>query len=751
MNRNFREDRNKTRPSIRSLTLEFASEEERIWFEGANGQGAFFYNQYPSFLNPVIVCSVGGRIYGITVQGTTGTVTKIFDGNAREYLHAWFCQGFQYLFIQDGINAPVIWDGTTVRRSDITKNEVPIGSVMAFIHGRLVVASADGLNKIFVGDIAYGDEKTSPANIINFTEQTYWAEGGNFDAPTFIGDIQGLYSMPFLDTGTGQNELVVMGTAGFTSLDLSTPRTQWIDNQVQRVALIGTGCVGSHAFAGLNGDVFYRAQDGIASYRNARVEYSQSWRQTPVSREVNYWIRPDRTDLLENIPMVTWQNMVITGCSPLISPPTNPCFGFHRYCRGMVVFDAQSMSTAGRQGEPVWHGAWTGIRPWAFAEGRIGNASRCFAFSYDRDGKNRLYEMTLQDGDDFFEEEPRSIFSFFTSRELGSVEARTSTFEPKLLTGGVIEMGDILGASTFQVQYRPDAAPCWVDVSNGTPGCDCPNPPTTEGCMNTSWPVWARKYFSQVPAHKCIPGTKQPAGVFHHCQVRVLMNGCMEVLRLNIQMDLQKDSRLSECLGMNCEPINCCPASFDYSYHIAPLGENTEVPVLTCEVVPEIYQSTRYATYRCPSTGQSVTAMGQATSTISQADADQKALADAQSNAQDALVCPTCNPSVLTQFLIDGGNVDLSEFFVSGLFQGNNGQPFRLIDVSTMSYIAYGTVNASGTLETSTTYPQYTHGSFDLDTNIYADAGGGQVQIDLQLGCAVNGQTQWPNSDPYNP
>jgi len=750
INRFFREDFNKTRPSIRNIVLQFANETDRIWFEGANGQGATFYNSYPSFLTPRLVCSIGGRIFTIDVQGQTGIVARLFDGNSRQFTHTWFAQGFQWMVIQDGIHPPIFWDGTNApRRSDLVKNDMPIGSVMAFIHGRFAVASSDGKNSIYVGDIAYGGNVTKPDDILKFTEQTYWAEGGSFDTPINVGNIMGLYAMPFLDTGTGQNELVVGCTAGFTSLDLSLPRPQWIDTQVQRVALIGDGLVSSHGMAGLNGDMFYRSQKGINTYRNARIEYSQRWNQTPISREVNYWLRTDRRDYLEFAQAIAWQNMVFMGCSPQVEKPNNSAFGFHRYCRGMVVFDADSMSTAGRDGEPVWHGAWTGVRPWAFAVGYIGNQERAFTFSFDRDGRNRLYEFTLTNGDDTFITTPRKIHSQYLTGMFGDVPDVSSPFAPKTFSGGVVEFSEVLSASEISIQYRPDGSPCWVQVDHGEPGCDCP---TRTECpaTYTAFPQYGRKYFENVDLNECLPGTSANAATFHHCQVRVQMIGSLTIDRLNIRFNLKPDGQIAECLpankGNSCQPITCCPAVDDYAYHIAPVGVNNEIPVPP-ETPPPVFTSTRWKRLCCPGFPTiCVNSSGSATSLISQADADTKATQAALDNATASLQCPACNPFIDDDRIVEQSDVvDYSPFFTPGLYTAVPGRPFRLINVFNNEVIWLGHSDATGTLTTDQVYSS----DYDPVTNIFVDPGPGSARLLIECGCSFTGETIWPNAPDY--
>jgi hypothetical protein len=745
VNRFFRHDRNRTRPSIRQIRLIFASEADRIWFEGGNGQGAHFYNSYPATSQPRLIASIAGKIFAITMQsGNVGRVSVIASGNNPRFMHAWFGQGFEWLVINDGIQEPTFWDGTnSSRRSDVTQEEMPPSSVVAFIHGRFVVASADGKNIIRVGEIVYANTNTNRTDILKFPSVI-----PSFDIATNLGNVMGLQPMPFLDTGTATNELVALCQNGFTSFDFNRPEETFLtEPPIQRISLVGEGCVSSHGFSTLNGDVFYRRSDGIGSYRNARVEYSQSWSNTPISRAVDQWLIPDRSDLLEFVPMISWQNMILCGTSPLISPPNNPCAGYHRYCRGFVVLDAQSMSTTSRDGVPVWHGMWTGIRPWAFIEGRINTAQRCFAFSYDRDGKNRLYEITQENGDDVFDTSPRRIFSRYDTASMGSVEGRTSLFGLKKFTGGVLELNEILKESSFNVKYRPDGAPCWVPVHSGITGCDCP----AYTCGVNSQPSFGRFYFPSVDDTQCVPGTEQPGNAFHHCQVRVEMEGSMKVERLNIRFDVENDSEVSACTGTNCTPIDCCMDAGEYDYHIAPSGTNTEIPEIPCpEPPPPLFVSTRFFTAYCPDDPtRSAIGQGQGVSDTSQADADNKAMLAAQEAAEAQLICFPCTAEVLINFTIDGGTQDLSSYFGMGNFPQSANRPWRLVDIITGVFIAVGIVDPAGTLVWTANNVDYTHGSFDSVTQIYSDNDSGPTTIELQLGCNKNGNVTWPEPPVY--
>jgi hypothetical protein len=749
INRDFRYDENRTRPGIHNIRLTFANEDDRIWFSGGNLQGAYFYNSYPSFLKSSIMCSIAGKIFRIEIKGEEGNVTTIFQGddiNDPVLQHAWFAQGFEWLVIQDGLNKPIIWDGTNkARRAGV--DEVPTGSVMATIHGRLVVSSADGTNQIAVGDIVYGEDQTSTADIIRFTEIQYWAEGGAFGAPVYVGDITGLYAMPYLDTGTGQNELVVLGTEGAVSLDLSRPRTQWLDTQLLRISLIGGGCVSSHSLTALNGDLFFRSAEGIRSYRNARAEFQQSWKQTPISSDVRYWQDYDRPDLLQFNSQVSWNNYLLSTCSPQLEGANSLYAGFHRYHRGFVVMDAEPASSTARQGLPLWYGMHTGIRPTQFVEGRIESSHRCFAFSFDRDGTNRLYEITRSSRNDTFETQPRKIWSGYDSPSFGTIERTTSDFELKTLEGGELAVSDLRESTAIELFVRPDNSPCFFEHYSKSVGCDC----LPSECFTTTRPGQARMTFNI--SETCDPSTQKDIRKLHRWQARVRALGYLKVDTLAYRFIAEKNPTTCGVVGGTCTPITCCSDADAYTYHIAPEGDNVEIPNIPVpsDVVP-VYNSIQYFTATCPppSIGGEVTSSAAYSSTISQADADVQAKLLAQNAAISQLRCYTCQNSVLVDAVVESGaSLDLSSVFAPYYAPSVAGQPWRLIDVVTMGIYASGVVDPLGTLLVF--FFQSTGDvTFDPVTYIFHNTvGDTDVPITLQTACPGSNGQVWPDIPSY--
>lgn len=754
VNRRFRFGENVPRLPFRQITMTYPDDKDgnlKRLFDGGNFQGAFLYQSWPTFLNSCIIASFAGTIMRIAISGQTGTVTKLAEGNEPTFRHTWMAQGFEYLFIQNGLQNCIIWDGVnTAFRSDPTGlGQIPVGSVMAFNQGYMVVVGADGLNQIAVSNQVF-----STPGITNRSDLTLF----NYDGPgrnpfgnsIFLGDVTGLFSMPYLDTGTGQNELIVAAQEGMAAMDLSRDRATWLDSSILRTVVIGEGNLSPYALTGLNGDMFFRAGNGINTYRNTRQEFQTQWNQAPISLDVRRWNQTDRQDLLQFNSQVGWNNYLFSTVSPMTCPANNSLAGWHRYHRGFVVLDCEPESTASRQGTAQWYGMWEGIRPTQFIEGRIGNDHRCFAFSYDQDGFNRLYEIERQGINDVFEGKNRKIFSFIDTGNLGLIPSQTTNFAPKTVQGGQIELSDIAESVTTTVAIKPEATACFVDLATQNSGCDCP----TADCFPFSQPQWSRNFFGGFDG-KCVPGTLNLLKSVRHWQGRIKMTGWAQIQRMVFRFKPDDDpQQTADCNGnTSCAPVDCCPDAEAYQYQLAPVGVNPNVPFIpTPSDVEPVWNSTQQFTAQCPpgSTGNPVTESASASSNVSQEDADSKALQTAIRQATTQLRCSTCTPSTLVIVDVASmGTHDFSIYFAAGYITGAAGRAFRLIDAETMLLYASGLVDTTGTLVP--TYARVTpgEGTFDIATSIYSNDSAVTIPVALEISCPTLSGDTWPSNPPY--
>lgn len=382
-------------------------------------QSAIVYN--PHHGDDCIMAMISGRLFKIVPRIADAIVTEIApikDDSSPEsvdrvknslpplYLRnrddlplAYMVQADKWLIVQDGSSKAIIYDSVNARRSVIEaprdKTEVPTGTIMAFGMGRIVVVVNEK-------DIAFGDLYGSHAlpdagdSIIFFTERNFLAEGFDAAIPFQQGIVTGLSFFPQLDTSTGTGQLLAFAENGANAFFLSLPREQWKTSQFQIFALLTTGLRGHRSVAVVNEDLWFRANDGVRSYRQARSEPS-GWAHIPLSTNVSQFMDEDTSWLLKYISTIYFDNRIIMTCSPMWNQG-RPVHG------GVVVVDFDILSSFGTNNRPAWEGHWSfpqDIKISQLISGKFNGTLRAFAFGVDSDGNNQLYEISLNDSDDW--------------------------------------------------------------------------------------------------------------------------------------------------------------------------------------------------------------------------------------------------------------------------------------------------------------------------------------------------------------
>lgn len=397
INVTFRNGYPVTRPQINQIVLDFAGDTEaEAWFNTHYFQGGAYFSI--GGIYPLIIASVGGRIFQLAPQALTFEVTDItpfkadgttLDRNSSLLTKAYFCIADVYLIIQDGQSLPFIFDGSTLRRSNPTVPEVPVGTIMAYGQGRLTVGQG---NQFLVGDINGG-----ATNVISFTETTYLNGGGAFILPMDMGVITGMIFTAQQDTNTGQGTLLVFGQTGVISVNLAIPRTEWQSSQIVTVTLTDIGTLADRTLVTINADVFFRSQDGIRTYRDARAEFGQyslgNYGRTALSYEIGDYLAADTLSLqtyasgivFDNRYLLTTQPQSVNGVGP-------PVF------RALAVMDFIPVSALRYNQAPVFDGLWTGYQWYQLLEGQFSSGIRAFGFALGADNAGnpllQLYEIT---------------------------------------------------------------------------------------------------------------------------------------------------------------------------------------------------------------------------------------------------------------------------------------------------------------------------------------------------------------------
>lgn len=422
--------------------------------------------------NRYLVVSISGMTLTVTNLDapagvvTSGATVMALDPNSPSLGRAWFQKAEIFLIIQDGQRRAIIYDGSKSFRSDIVKQQVPTGTVMAYGKGRLWVA----VNKreFVAGDIVRGDEHdpqySKIDNLLYFTENTFLAGGGSFSTPLDSGEITAMNFMVVLDTSTGNGTLLIHTELAIFSVNASEDRDTWQNtrNPIQTIVSIGNGAVGQYAVAQTtNSDIFYRARDGVRSFYLAMRQFTNSWGSTPNSTEMDRVLPFDDLLLLKFASMIQFDNRLLFTVQPM---PTLE----NAYHRGLGVLDFNLISSMRGKAPPVYEGVWTGFQPVLLFKGDIGGKERAFSWARNAAGLNELWEFDRISG---FDNTDARVPSFLETRSMFGREPSASPLSLKRIESVEVWCDEVMGEVDFTLYYKPDQYPCWVEWGRAQTVC----------------------------------------------------------------------------------------------------------------------------------------------------------------------------------------------------------------------------------------------------------------------------------------
>jgi hypothetical protein len=583
VNRTFRGGINRTRPSIRNIEIVAGSgQSETIVNDilGGSFQGSYPYRATKYESADGLLMSVSGVIYFLKIVNNLAYAYKLgtADGwtwNDPGQMHTWFVQAEDWVYIQNGFNLPIAWNGdltSNAFRLNPYQKEMPIGTIMEYAFGRVFVS--DKVNNIYASDIIYGNGFTDTTNTRNFTEITYWAEGGAFSTPSMMGNITGMKVMPQIGANLrGQGELVILTGNGAFSMDVSIPRSQWNTSNIQRISLLGRGCTSPY-LALANSELWFRSHDGWAFYSNSQSEFARYFSLRKLSREVNKWVQNDTPWLKQFASTIFFNNYLISTVAPQ-TYRAEGVEGLNRYHRGMVVLDLDQSSSPSPDAQLSfrWNGIWTGFRPTQLLTALIQGEKRGFGFSFDPDNKNRLYEFTTTQGDDYGPNGNRQIKSFFTTGRYDfNRSGATNKFLRKKITGGEMWMSEIKGIVDSKAEFRADSNPCWSELKiETTYGCDPCSPKVTECFPQQGGNRYKRYKFNTPDPSECNDLAGIPSVEGSEFQIKVNLTGAATIDRVRLMANIKNndDSPVGDCPEENqeCEPFLCCQEKY-WEYNI---------------------------------------------------------------------------------------------------------------------------------------------------------------------------------------
>jgi hypothetical protein len=265
-------------------------------------------------------------------------------------------------------------------------------------------------------------------------------------------------------------------------------------------------------------------------------------------------------------------NYLLSTVAPEIKRTS--ALGLHRYHRGIIALDLDQSASPSPDAQLSfrWNGLWTGIRPTQMVSALIDGQKRGFALSFDKDNKNRLYEVTSQQTDDYGPNGTRQIESFFTTGRYDfNRSGATNKFLRKKITGGEMWMSEIKGLVESKAEFRADSNPCWSELKVPTTyGCDPCSPIATECVPQQGGNRYKRYKFNTPDPSECNDLAGIPSVEGSEFQIKINLTGSATIDRVRLMANIKNndDSPVGDCPEENqeCEPFLCCQEKYwDYS------------------------------------------------------------------------------------------------------------------------------------------------------------------------------------------
>ncbi len=533
-----------TRPGFTQRALIFIgndgqpSDDLQASFEDGVFQGAVGFVRADQ-----LIASIGGKLWKIDPDRWYVTeVTPTKDNGSGGFdpipvngtlYRAWFAEAEDFLIRQDGQTAAWIYDGSTTREADAAGisgvKEIPGGTAMVYSQARLDVAAPDG-RTFTVGDIVNGPSG-SPRfafrdAVLKFTENDLINLGGAFTIPINAGPINALLPVAQVDTSLGQGPTQIFCDSGIFSLNTPTDRAQWktVNYPIQTFSVVQVGATSDRATVNINGDIWFRAPDGIRSFQVARRDWG-SWTNSPQSLEVERALRLDDRTLLGYASAAYFDNRLLMTTRPY------RVFDHGVAHQGLVALDFSPVSTLGSQSKPIWEGVWSGLNFLQILSCKLGGVDRCFAFSLNLENKIELWELTRDgDGDRPSGRDAVPIEGFietcgFTFPDYG--------FDRKRLAKAWFWPEDVRGSCEVAFQWKANGGVNWNTWHDFTL-CATVESCNTEECLG---PVnlrsqMRRPYLLPSPNPVCDLSSDAPSDIGEYFQVRISFAGHMRLARL---------------------------------------------------------------------------------------------------------------------------------------------------------------------------------------------------------------------------
>lgn len=471
-----------------------------------------------------LIIVISGVIFFLNLRTNDVQILEIGDGTRLDGTTSrinWTVAA-QYIVLFDFPAFPVIIDGGTARRADISKDEIPVSNIGTYNQNRLFIGNAG--NEFTAGDPV--GSLATPNAPLTFTEvlvpgasyfnQSFQLNTGYSNDPiTFMGFLQ------VVDTSTGIGPLLVASKNAVYSYNTQNPRAAWEAGQFGSLVMYNAGIAGPRAGTNVNSDFVMLSGDGQVRSLSMSREEQHKWSKVPLSREVQNWLKFTDKDLAKYSFVTYFRNKILIGANPYrvqaLTIDKKPIVDYAH--GGFIVLELDNVSGFNKESNPVWAGLWTGVRPMDIAVS--GDAS--YVISKDNSTINQLYLITPDTRYDEAEGQIRMVRSKIYTRQYDFSDPFANK-ELKSLDLGLI---NIKGDFSCEVKYKPAQAPSyihWRTFTHKAPWREC-NYPVLAPFQGFAGHQFLRINLGSPLDESCNPITQELYSWFRRVQLSLTLQG----------------------------------------------------------------------------------------------------------------------------------------------------------------------------------------------------------------------------------
>lgn len=533
----------------------------RVVFVGTNSfkatnvnQICFPHNEYPigtivyfNTSTPSVVVGTLAAAFTAPTTGQTSAVSLVTDYTGPDN-QAVFIGTAQYTIkaipppipgvnitlknINDTPDTVAIPHSVTAPANLMSVPELPAGRMATYGLGRNWICLTDGRSFIG-GDIVGGPSGSAQFNyrdaVLKVTENTYLAGGGVFVVPGSVGNISFMQFAATLDSSLGQGALQV-GTPAITfSCNAPVDRTTWqtLTNPILTQSLITNGGLGQYSTVQANGDLMFRAIDGIRSLVLARREFN-TWGNVPQSTELNPILNADNRLLLPLTSAVIFDNRHLMTTKGIQANRGT-------YWTGLTALNFDPISSLRGKAPSIYDGLWTGLNVLQIIHGLFAGADRCFAFCLNTATADiEIHEIMDSSDSTHLDNGTDRIFWSIQSATLFQGIKGKDQFDFVQLVDGELYAEEILNVVDFTVYWRPDYDQVWRLWHSWSVG--------TQG-QTTYMP---RMGFGEPDGKLCDSITGRSARNFYTCQLRVDVQGHCRIMGVKLKAVKSPDTKYAK-------------------------------------------------------------------------------------------------------------------------------------------------------------------------------------------------------------